>query len=66
MQTIYQVRNSTVKEINANVCAATFEGKKGVQLADLYYSSNSCPSLVYHNSCPPVNDTFIKTVLINL
>lgn len=73
MQTsnIYQVVRETpisnliVKELNAAVCTATFP-ESGVQLADLYSCRNSSDVLVFHNTCSPVNSTFVKKVYINL
>lgn len=64
--TVLENKSTIVKELNANVCVNSFCGNKGELKADLYYSSNSCPLLVAHNSCPPVNDTFIETVLITI
>lgn len=51
-----------VKELNANVATGTFPSNKGEYFADLYKSNNSCSILVYAESCPPVNDTFLITV----
>ena len=51
-----------VKELNANVAVGTFPTNKGEYFADLYKSNNSCSTLVYAASCPPVNDTFVTTV----
>lgn len=55
-----------VKELNANILILSFSGATGAQKADLYISSNSCAVLVAHGSCAPVNDTFIRTVTIQL
>jgi len=57
---------SHVKELNANVATLTFNGATGKQKADLYTSVNSCALLVAHGSCAPVNDTFVKTVMVSL
>lgn len=73
MNIIYQVikadkatyTQAHVKELNANIATGTFKGY-GNQLADLYSSKNSCAVLVAHKSCPPVNDTFVKTVMITI
>ncbi len=53
--------NTVVLELNAAVCLATFPGK-GEQKADLYRSVNSSDKLVFAGSCPPIHDTFVKTV----
>jgi hypothetical protein len=57
--------STVVKELNAAVLTKTFPGK-GIHKADLYTSKNSCDMLVLHGSCAPINDTFVKTVEIEL
>lgn len=60
-----EISNRIVAELNAAVCTSTFKSS-GIQLADLYSCPNSSDVLVGHNTCSPVNSTFIKTVSINL
>ena len=60
------IANLIVSELNASVLTATFDGRTGLQQADLYHSVNSCNKLVAAGTCAPINDTFIKTVTIQL
>ena len=53
-----------VKELNANVFRLTFDDLQSTSLADLYSSPNEANAIVKHGHCPPVNSTFLQTILI--
>lgn len=53
-----------VRELNANVYIATFKDNKTTELADLYMSPNECDCLVRHETCQPINATFVETVIL--
>jgi len=63
-----EISNRIVSELNAAVLSATFPGnnetRKGIFKADLYHSVHSSDCLVFHGSCAPINDTFVKTIFI--
>lgn len=59
-----EISNRIVKEFNASVCTKTFHSTTGTQKADLYSNPNSVNTLVAHNTCPPIDSTFIKTINI--
>ena len=53
-----------VRELNANVAIETFFSPKKYEFADLYTSPNECDILIGHNTCQPVNTTFVETVVL--
>lgn len=57
--------NRIVAELNASVLTGTFKDKSGIKKADLYTRLSGCDLLVAHNTCPPVNATFVTTVRIS-
>jgi hypothetical protein len=56
--------NRIIEELNASVLTSTYNNTINAQVSDLYESKNSHNVVVAHNTCPPINSIFIKTIIV--